>query len=353
MIFHFACSEAELLNISPTVRDEAVRALLRAHRLGDHVIIIERHICDHLKAVCDLSNYERSLLERIRHEHTQKADLVRRASRYVSISVHTIAYNGGNAIPITLSDLVATRLLERSILLVENIRRDGLLYGELLKAHHDLHKCPIPAYEPMHGGGADLTAVFDAQISRKRIVCGVVDTDRYSPISASKAKFTSLTKIAEKRAWPFAFSASPPCREAENCVPMEVMLGLPSGQGNADREVYLNIAKQEEALKINCMEGFWLFVDLKDGIDPERSAKITDPAERDWIDVKLSVVTKKLETARIAGFGDKVFDQIADSNELLAELRRATRCKEWRNVFVEFLDFLLWIFAGGRRSIAT
>ena len=48
----------------------------------------------------------------------------------------------------------------------------------------------------------------------------------------------------------------------------------------------------------------------------------------------------------------KVFDQLASNGEHLAQLRSLTRSRAWRDIFFEFIDFLVWIFAGGRR-IAT
>lgn len=350
MLIHLSCTISELETCVVESRDEALRGMLRAHRLGDHVVVISRELCRRLIELADLSNSDRAVLERIAHEHTQRADLVRKAPRYLHVSPSAVTSNG-RSIPITFEQLVSGRILDRAILLVENIRRDGLLYGELIKSHHDLHSCPIPSYEPMHGGGADLGAVFVEQIRRERIVCGIVDTDRCSPDSSSAPKLEALRRISEQMNWPLAFSISPPCREAENCLPIEFMMSLQSGTTNPANHHFIKIADHEVSQDHDCKRSFWLFVDLKEGLSKETFGKLSNPKDRDWIEEKLAIIGFDLEKDSLSGFGSKVFDQIAARSHHLADLRRTTRCNAWRDIFFEFIDYLLWIFAGGRRVV--
>jgi hypothetical protein len=350
MLIHLDCTIGELETCPAELRDEAVRGLLRAHRLGDHVVVISRELCRRLIEIADLSNSDRAILQRIAHDYTQRADLVRKAPRYILASPNPIK-SSGRSIPVTFDHLISTRILERAVLLVENIRRDGLLYGELINAHHDLHDCPIPSYEAMHGGGADLGAVFVEQIQRERIVCGIVDTDRCSPDSSSAPKLEALRRISEQMNWPLAFAISPPCREAENCLPMDLMMSLQSGTTNASNHLYIKIADHEASQKEDCKRAFWLFVDLKEGFSKETIGKLTNPKDRDWVAEKLQAMGLDIEKQSVAGFGSKVFDQLAAHSIHLADLRRATRCNAWRDIFFEFVDYLLWIFAGGRRVV--
>jgi len=128
-------------------------------------------------------------------------------------------------------------------------------------------------------------------------------------------------------------------------------MSLQSGATNPSNHVFLNIATYEEDRDQDCKRSFWLFVDLKEGLTVDRVKKLTNPNERDWIAEKLAIAGIDIESESITGFGSKVFDQIASHNQHLADLRRTTRCKAWREVFFQFLDYLLWIFAGGRRIV--
>jgi len=292
------------------------------------------------------------MLERIALEYTQKAELPRRASTYIHVSPTRSAPNERNGIAIGFKELLDSRILDRSVLLVENIRRDGLLYGELLNSHFDLHHCPPPAYEPMHGGGADLTTVFVEQIKRGRIVCGIVDTDRNSPISQAFTKRDAMRRIADEMNWPLAFAISPPCREAENCLPMGLIMDIQSGRSNGSNPHFLQISDKEIENKHDCCATFWLFVDLKEGISVETLAKVVNVEERAWLDAKLELIGLDISKYPLQGYGMKIFDQMATHGQHVADLRTLTRQNDWRTIFADFLNYLVWIFAGGRR-IAT
>jgi hypothetical protein len=199
MLFNLDCSVAELEPVNREILDIAIRELLRSHRLGNHVVVISRPICNLLLDIADLTRADRAMLERIAHESTQKANLSKLASHYVNVT--PIESDDlkimGRAIHLSFERLGKSKVLERSVLLVENLRRDGLLYSELIRNHFDMHGCTPPSYEPMHGGGNDIGAVFVSQIKGERIVCGIVDSDRSSPIHPDSPKLRALLKISE------------------------------------------------------------------------------------------------------------------------------------------------------------
>ncbi|WP_316187900.1 MULTISPECIES: hypothetical protein [unclassified Bradyrhizobium] len=352
MLFYLNCDLPSLESCDQSARDEALRAMLKAYRLGDHAIVIPRKICKFLIDSADLSNAERAILERIGLEFTQRADLPRRASRFVLVSPAKQVGQNQREISVTFDELIQSRVLDRSVLLVENVRRDGLLYSELMRGHFDLHGCPQPACESMHGGGADLKAVFVEQIKNRRIVCGIVDTDQHSPLSNSCSKRDSMVRIAGAMDWPLAFALSPPCREAENCLPMQVVMGLQSGQLNSSNKHFIEIFDAERSLGQEGVTSFWLFVDLKAGISEEILSNIPNGYDRDWLETKLRLIGFDIGQLSIQGYGDKIFDQIASNGRHLSDLRTHTRKSDWRAIFADFMEQLLWIFAGGRR-IAT
>jgi hypothetical protein len=354
MLFNLDCSVAELEPVNREILDIAIRELLRSHRLGNHVVVISRPICSLLLGIADLTRADRAMLERIAHESTQKANLSKLASHYVNVT--PIESDDlkitGRAIHLSFERLGKSKVLERSVLLVENLRRDGLLYSELIRNHFDMHGCTPPSYEPMHGGGNDIGAVFVSQIKGERIVCGIVDSDRSSPIHPDSPKLRALLKISNSMKWPLAFAISPPCREAENCLPMDLLMSLQCGEQNPANQFFLKVSKEERSQGHDRTHSYWLFADLKLGIDADRVAKISDQNEKDWVLQKVRLGALDLNISSVAGYGHKVFDQLAVHGEHLSRLRRLTRHPSWREIFEAFLDHLVWIFAGGHR-IAT
>ncbi|QQN64759.1 hypothetical protein JIR23_02745 [Bradyrhizobium diazoefficiens] len=351
MIFYLHCELSHIRQCDADVRDETVRLLLRAHRNGDHVVIISREICRFLIENADLSRAEKAMLERILFEHPQRASLPRVAKRYILVSPSGAVAADDRAIQVSFRKLVEAKITDRSILLVENIARDGVLYGELLRNHHDLHACPPPAYVPMHGGGSDLPTVFIEQINQRRVVCAIVDTDRLAPSSEPVAKLEKLGRIATEMNWPCAFSSAPPCREAENCLPMDVVFQLESGISNPSKDHYLSLAEEEGKLGHDVRQSFWLYADLKEGICPANAAKIGNDADRAWLRAKLAVINIDIEVHSLSGFGNRVFDQMAAHGQSWSILRQATRTNSWREIFDEFVAFLVWVFAGGRKVV--
>src|SRR4051812_24295084 len=100
MLFHLDSELHDLDACDSSLRDEALRALLRAHRLGDHVVVISREVCKHLLAQADLSRAECAILERIGLEFTQKAELPRIATTYVRVSPRKTVAPDGRAISV-------------------------------------------------------------------------------------------------------------------------------------------------------------------------------------------------------------------------------------------------------------
>jgi hypothetical protein len=130
------------------------------------------------------------------------------------------------------------------------------------------------------------------------------------------------------------------------------MMSLECGQKNPANGFHQKLAAEERFQKHSVHHSYWLFADLKLGLDIRTVEKISNQTEKDWVLEKIRLAALDLNTASVAGYGHKVFDQIADHGQHLGDLRRLTRHPSWREIFEEFLDHLVWIFAGGHR-IAT
>jgi hypothetical protein len=349
MIFYMDISSDDLSSVSEATLTAAVSDLVRAHRVGHHLVVISRPTATWLASNIDLSERDTAMLARISQEYAQTGDLRRRAKPFINVSANEASNLAvtASSITVSLGNLVQYRLLDQPILLVENLESDGALYDFLLRTHGALHECKHISFESQHGGGGDLVMVFKHKMDERRIVCTVFDSDRNAPASGN-GKLAVLIEAKEDLRWPLGFPVSPPCREAENIVPMELVMTLPSGVRNAANSIHLNINKHELAQGHPLEEHFWLFFDLKEGIKPDKFGRLA-PDERIWIEAKLRLDGIDPTVQKVEGYGNNIIRQIVAEHKFVGELRKLTRRTTWRRVFSPFLEELVWVLAATTR----
>jgi hypothetical protein len=210
MLFHLDVA-ADLADIDRDVLTSAIVDLIRSHRLGHHLVVISRDCASWLEANVELSARDAATLKRISQGYTQTGDLRRRAKIYVNVTAGRPENlsEAPSAIEVSIEMLVRYRLLEKPILLVENMGSDGDLYEFLFENHCDLHQCSDISFDRQHGGGADLLMVFERIARDSKIVGAIVDSDRASP-NGPNPKLAELIRIKQQLNWPLCFPASPP-----------------------------------------------------------------------------------------------------------------------------------------------
>lgn len=85
MIINFCYNLDQIQSLRQPVLDHGLRELLRAHRIGHHVLILPRSIAQWLLDAADLNEIDRSTVFRLQREYAQTADLPRRASVIISL----------------------------------------------------------------------------------------------------------------------------------------------------------------------------------------------------------------------------------------------------------------------------
>jgi hypothetical protein len=348
----FYCDLAdELLSIRPEALSIAVSDLVRAHRMGHHLAVINRASASWLMNNVDLSNSDGAMLTRISQEYAQTGDLQNKAKVFVRLTVDPAAdlTVTGNAIHVSIEGLLKYRLLDPSILLSENRETDGKLYEFLLQNHCDLHDCSHVSFELQHGGGADLGMVFRELATDRKIVCAIVDSDKNIPTSNNQ-KLASLCRVKEAVAWPLCFPASPPCREVENMLPLNLVMALPSGQRNPANAIHLKISTEEITQRHSTANRYWYFFDIKEGLLATKFEAM-GPEEKKWIGSKLQMASIDPGRQDISGYGDRVVRQAFDENRHLRELRKLTRQQTWRQMFSSFLEELVWVFVSTSKIV--
>jgi hypothetical protein len=174
---------SELRTLHEDTLSEAFSELLRAHRLGHHLVVITRESATWLEEHVHLSIPDGAMLRRVAQTYSQTGDLPRRAAVFVRLCANrdsNLTVNG-KTVNISIEGLLRYRLLDKVALVSENQAFDGCFYEFLLRNHCDLHSCSPISFDLHHGGGPDTVRVFGALVNDRRIVCGIFDSDRNTP----------------------------------------------------------------------------------------------------------------------------------------------------------------------------
>lgn len=332
----------------PVVTSFAIE-LLRAHRSGNHLAVIERKLAQALRAGADINDRDRALLDRLTSEYSQTGNLHRKASVYIDVlpesneDIHVM----GSAIRVPINKLLASRALERPILLSENIDNDGWIYKYILTNLIDVFSCPNVDLELSHGGGEDTVSVFTHHAREARIVCTIIDSDRKSPHSPDSEKHNRLRTRDREVGWPLSFVHAVPCHETENLLPHDLVATLPSGIVNSANQTILSISQAEINSGCDAASYYWLYFDCKNGIKSSDEENIRSE-DWNWIAEKIGMSGINGKPWEISGFGDKLIQQVKSSNASIAEFRRLIRENRWLSSFAHFFSDVIWIFAASR-----
>ncbi|MEA2834014.1 MAG: hypothetical protein QOG66_2216 [Methylobacteriaceae bacterium] len=316
--------------------------LLRAHRLGLHLAVIERKTAAWLMANLELGLEDNALLARLAQEYTQTGNLADRIPDYIELisAAGVDPARRGRAIEVPLETLSPNTITQLPILLCEHITRDGVLYSQILENIKDLFSVPRLAFECHHGGGSSTKDVFEAKIEERRIVCGIIDTDRRSPMGHFDRKRNQFEHLC--LTWPLAFAFFTPCREAENVIPPDIVFQLQCAAGSQTPTVLFRVQGWEAISGKPMQEALWLYFDVKLGWSHE-TLESMDEAEVAWAEEHLAAAGLR-PPWRLHGFGETVIDQLCRNGQFLAALRSAVRRAEWLTVFGSFFERMLWLF---------
>ena len=161
MIIHIGLSIAELGRLAGPRLGERVGELLRAHRLGNHLVIFDRIVARWIEENIELSPPLHATLTRIAHDYTQTGDLIRRCSDYIKVVADAdgVVRRVGKAIEMSFDQLALPYVLDRTALVVEDLESDGKLFDFICHNLRDRVGAPPLAWEIVHGGGERTASV--------------------------------------------------------------------------------------------------------------------------------------------------------------------------------------------------
>lgn len=351
MLIHWGNEAGDDLPLETADAQTLVSEILRARRMGKHLIVIEPQVLRILKEL-PLSAMDLSLVERLRDEFTQTGraiKTIRPAINIVNTWEDQIHLDAG-IVNVPLRVLLSSSILEAPILVLENQKRDGFLYGLALDSKR---KHPI-TYNTSHGGGGDTPDVFEKEMAAKKVTVCAVDSDKYTPHTKKNEKLSAIITRKRRVNWPLGFPISPNCREIENLIPPEVVFKLQSAASHPNIQQIKNICGSESPVPA---EIFWNFFDIKKGVVHGKARKLSG-AEATWLSEKLQIagITIPLEATpemgddpdeyvHLNGFGEKVVDQVMRSRDLTHEVSKSLSGERWDATFKESIEEMLAIFS--------
>lgn len=326
--------------------EEALGAILQAHRRGNHFVVLPRALCSQLLSSVPLTRANRATLEQLEQEYTQTGHLLR--SSQFSINIRGFSQSpiseaqGQINIPINNSDLF--EVLEKPVLILEDFESDGDFYYFIMEnlAREGLNfrfSC-----DPFHGGGDSIMRITQRKLSERRIVITIVDSDRLAPCTNCQ-KSVSINAMKEASAWPLFFGLVTPCSEVENFIPLEVIQELSVPHAASTLSLLFSIRDKERQNSIPATDFYAIWFDYKNGLNPELFNRIGDPAVRSWISDRLSLANFDPAVGNLPGFGSAVLRSIINSDRSRRKFRNSIKSAEWIRVFGDFVSYLKWLLA--------
>ena len=348
MIILFDTTPDELARASSDQTESAVIELVGAFRRGDHVVIIPRESIRELIKLA-WSPLVKATLSNLARDAIQSTDLLRRASCVLCVrtSATVDRPTQANFTVITVSDFLQERLYLPGILLVENATRDGALFTMIIREMGRRSGAGAVHVEPSHGGGGDIVNAFEYQISLKKYIVCVIDSDRITPFCKYKPTERKLDKVKLDSNWKFAKIITLKCHEIENILHPMTILSLDCAQEYRGKAIVDRILDHE--VELFGEDSIWLYLDLKNGIN---SAKLStlDPEEAAWIGRKVVSIGLDKDNFDIPGFGTSVIDLFL-SHELKYDFisKNMIANKSWVQTFQLTFEEIMWYFVGRNR----
>jgi hypothetical protein len=353
MIIHFDFSIEELALAIPQQLRQFIAEGIRAHRLGMHVLVLDRAVADYLLTHIDLSDLERAAVQKLRGEFTQTADLVRRSKWHLKVRALPSDTKRvvGNGIEISLDLATNPDVFARTAIVVEDAISDGRFFEFLIQNLRDLFKIPSLQYEVIHGGGERTLEVARSKIEERRIVCVIVDTDKNAYVVPETRKIRALRRLVADRGWPLAFVCPTPCRETENLIPLEVFRILECANGRAATFSTLESIEFLERSGVNIDGLFRLYFDFKLGVSSHSIDRMNGEDEKAWVLERLQKAGVDTQDFALLGFGEQIITQVMRANHACARLRSEVRQRVWLETFGEYISEIMWLCVGGVKQV--
>ncbi len=352
MLISWEFSEVDLASCNAEHLENLIGELIRARRLGIHLVSISRNTANWLIQNLPLSDFYKRQLESFSRNYTQTGNYKKTAKCYIAISSigHDYDKMAGGVIRMSIKFILNTHILEQPKIIFENIDNDGWFVDFSIRNVRRVTKFPKMSGHKLHGGGGDVVRVLAHEIDNKNIVCLVMDSDKKYPDGPSSQKVDLARKMINDKNWPLGFVMPTPCHEIENFVPLQVVKEMVK-HDNVEAANNLETISQNERHN-NCIDHdkYWRWFDVKNGIDLNDKTAANQKC-MEWHEGKLGLIGSSGEVKNIVGFGENIIPRISAENPLQALLKDALNRREWSEDYVEYFSEISWILAAERQTV--
>lgn len=238
---------------------------------GEHALFTPRHIAEILLEKGPGDRRLKLVLKAARDQYSDRQRLYSRVAVHAEIKtsllptpVQTVV-GDRTVIEIPLTWIDHPDKLRRTALLGED-QSDVQVFREIARAitPADYWRAATPSYEPIHGGGGAIGAVFSNLRNQNRFICCIVDSDRAWPGAVLGGTAQQIAAHFQPSPPPLAAWAYTDGRDLENALPDAFYLAT-----------YANPAQQRvavkalEALTGSADEPIRSYVDISDGMTLE------------------------------------------------------------------------------------
>ena len=209
------------------VEIEALDTILKARRLGYHLLLGSNNLFRNLESISEFSRISQRIIGKVRRRQVQKAGLRRAVTHIIRISrddeqrIQNV--DGTRVMNIKLSHFRDTRTAEGTTILGEH-HDDAELYkrmGEWYAVFMKLSGVKLDCRTAL-GGGTTTAKVFRGFRDECRLCICVVDADSNAPDAKIGVTARAVLKECDEDK-PWAQVVVTSCREAENTLPARVV----------------------------------------------------------------------------------------------------------------------------------
>ncbi|MGL4964381.1 MAG: hypothetical protein ACRC67_24330 [Inquilinus sp.] len=353
MIFHFSPTEKEISAIPVQNLNVLISDMFNATRKGWHLVIISRSTTEWLLENVELDMAQRVFIREVHQSATQYGNMIHNSSVYIRISMSDSLKAEkylikGNEILIHIDKILSSRILDRTILLTEDVENDPSFYKIIFDYLSRKLSFPRYDYETHGGGGNRISSAYKILVNDRRNVVCIYDSDRYSPgFGRNKAEEKLLTLYNSSQYFVGTLKSTIG-RELENYIPLSILSDLHGCSENPDKSIIINAyeAQKNEDPK-NCI---WLFFDIKKGFNVQSMIDSGVSEESiNWYMEKFRDHMPK-DSKSVTVFGERTINTFLSDQNSQEEFRRSLRTTEWKSRYMEKFNEIVWYLVAAPRK---
>lgn len=343
MIIHLNDTVSNIECIPKNAAENLFTELARSSLKGYHIVIIDRDLCDWAQQNLDLGQRNKAKIQKIGQNFAQKSSLLANSGSTLKVKLNQLPLDEyrPHHYKIGYRDFLKSHFFEPTKLLVENATNDGAFISLILNSIKKRYPVKTLKINISHGGGGNIKQNFERLIDDRYIVCCITDSDRNSPHDTISSTAKEVLRIHNKINFAGCLVILEN-REIENFIPLDIISHNSLFPQYEDfTKLYKILDNQTILEKLDC---FWLFFDIKKGVDGKKISGLTNNETRKWLNDKIKIISSSIETINISGFGDRLIPIFLRNERCTSEFVEFTNSKYWATHLEDTFRQAYWYF---------